>query len=127
MRCPQCDLDNREGRSFCANCGNPLGWACTACGFANHSGDRFCGGCGKPAGGRPASPLAAEPGGEAEAGCERRQVAVLFADLCGFTELSRGLDAEDLRRLVERFYAGADAAIAAYGGTVDKHIGDAVM
>src|SRR6516225_2056114 len=58
---------------------------------------------------------------------ERRQVAILFADLSGFTALSSRLDAEDLRRLVEAFYARADAIIAQYGGSVDKHIGDAVM
>jgi class 3 adenylate cyclase/tetratricopeptide (TPR) repeat protein len=68
---------------------------------------------------------AAEPAGEAAG--ERRHVAVLFADLCGFTALSQRLDAEDLRRVVESFYARADAIIAACGGTVDKHIGDAVM
>ena len=63
----------------------------------------------------------------AESAGERRQVAILFADLCGFTALSTRLDAEDLRRLVEGFYSRADAIIAQYGGTVDKHIGDAVM
>src|SRR5260221_12005469 len=128
MRCPQCDLDNREERKFCAGCGGGLGWACLACGFANDAGDRFCGGCGKPAAGEgTTSPPATAPVAELEPSGERRQVAVLFADLCGFTELSRRLDAEDLRRLVEGFYARADAIIATYGGAVDKHIGDAVM
>jgi len=126
MRCPQCNLDNREGRKFCARCGGALGWSCAACGFANDAGDRFCGGCGTPAA-APASPPAMGSVSETQANGERRQVGVLFADLCGFTALSRRLDAEDLRRLVEAFYARADAAIATYGGTVDKHIGDAVM
>jgi class 3 adenylate cyclase/tetratricopeptide (TPR) repeat protein len=58
---------------------------------------------------------------------ERRQVAILFADLCGFTALSTRLDAEDLRQLVEEFYTRTNAIITQYGGTVDKHIGDAVM
>src|ERR1043165_3301363 len=56
MRCRHCDLDNREGRKFCAKCGAALGWACAACGFANEAGDRFCGGCGKPAGDTIAAP-----------------------------------------------------------------------
>jgi class 3 adenylate cyclase/tetratricopeptide (TPR) repeat protein len=128
MRCPRCDLDNREGRKFCAKCGAGLGWSCPDCGFANSSGEDFCGGCGRsagtptPAAGAPAPSVAAT-----EAAGERRQVAILFADLCGFTALSARLDAEDLRRLVERFYARADAIIVQYGGSVDKHIGDAVM
>src|SRR5215472_4406017 len=60
--------------------------------------------------------------GLTETADERRQVAILFADLCGFTGLSRRLDAEDLRRLVEGFYTRADAIITQYGGAVDKHI-----
>ena len=58
---------------------------------------------------------------------ERRQVAILFADLCGFTALSTRLDAEDLRRLVEEFYTRTNAIITQYGGTVDKHICNVVM
>ncbi|MGD9882754.1 MAG: adenylate/guanylate cyclase domain-containing protein [Reyranella sp.] len=58
---------------------------------------------------------------------ERRQVAVLFADLCGFTELSTSVDAEELRRIAGRFLAQADEIVVAHGGTVDKHIGDATM
>ena len=128
MRCPQCDLDNRAGRKFCAKCGAELGWDCPDCGFANSPGEGFCGGCGRsvtapsPAVGAPAPSASAN-----EAASERRQVAILFADLCGFTALSARLDAEDLRRLVEGFYARADAIVVQYGGSVDKHIGDAVM
>ena len=58
---------------------------------------------------------------------ERRQVSILFADLCGFTALSRGLDPEDLHALVSRYTALTDAIIVRCGGRVDKHIGDAVM
>ena len=61
------------------------------------------------------------------AGGERRQVTVLFADLCGFTAMSRSLDPEEIRELVGRYTALADGVIVGYGGTVDKHIGDAVM
>jgi adenylate cyclase len=102
MRCLHCELDNREGRKFCARCGGALGWTCSACGFGNAPGDAFCGGCGRqaepPAGG--ASP---PPARTAEESGERRQVTILFADLCGFTALSAQLDAEDLRRLVDAF------------------------
>jgi len=61
------------------------------------------------------------------AGGERRQVTILFADLCGFTTLSRSLDPEEIRELVARFTAQVDGIVVGYGGTVDKHIGDAVM
>ena len=58
---------------------------------------------------------------------ERRQVTILFADLCGYTALSRTLDPEDLRALIGRYTALVDGVVLAYGGTIDKHIGDAVM
>src|SRR3984893_14824435 len=58
---------------------------------------------------------------------ERRQVTILFADLCGFTSLSRSLDPEEIREVVARFTARVDGIVAGYGGTIDKHIGDAVM
>ena len=128
MRCPQCDLENREGRKFCAKCGAALGWGCPDCGFTNLPGEGFCGGCGRSAAtSAPATSVPAPFVAATEAAGERRQVAILFADLCGFTALSARLDAEDLRRVVEAFYARADAIVVQYGGSVDKHIGDAVM
>src|SRR5262245_26492802 len=58
---------------------------------------------------------------------ERRQVTILFADLCGFTALSQSLDPEEVRELVARYTALIDGVIVRYGGTIDKHIGDAVV
>ena len=58
---------------------------------------------------------------------ERRQVTVLFADISGFTRLSSGLDAEETHALLNGFFAVVDDVVSGYGGTIDKHIGDAVM
>jgi class 3 adenylate cyclase/tetratricopeptide (TPR) repeat protein len=58
---------------------------------------------------------------------ERRQVTILFADLCGFTALSQALDPEELRELTGRYTALVDGIVVGYGGMIDKHIGDAVM
>ena len=58
---------------------------------------------------------------------ERRQVAILFADLSGYTHLSSTLDAEEVHRLLTRFFELVDGVISRLGGTIDKHIGDAVM
>ena len=58
---------------------------------------------------------------------ERRPVAVLFADICGYTRLSAGMDPEDTHALLNRYFGQVDAVVHRYGGTVDKHIGDAVM
>ncbi|MBP0592221.1 AAA family ATPase [Paraburkholderia sp. LEh10] len=77
-----------------------------------------------PAASAPRPPAAAFAAVPAD---ERRQVTVLFADLCGFTALSQTLDPEELRELIGRFTALVDGIVLAYGGTIDKHIGDAVM
>ncbi|WP_429262271.1 hypothetical protein [Paraburkholderia atlantica] len=44
---------------------------------------------------------AASPG---DAKGERRQVAVLFADLCGFTQMSREVDAEEVLAVLDRYF-----------------------
>ncbi|MEX3859126.1 adenylate/guanylate cyclase domain-containing protein [Paraburkholderia sp. BR10923] len=75
-----------------------------------------------------AAPLSPQPADDHEVPAdERRQVTILFADLCGYTMLSRSLDPEDLRALIGRYTALVDGIVLAYGGTIDKHIGDAVM
>lgn len=58
---------------------------------------------------------------------ERRQAAVVFADLTGYTSLSAELDPEELQDVMAEFFRIADEAIEAHGGTVDKHLGDGVM
>jgi class 3 adenylate cyclase/tetratricopeptide (TPR) repeat protein len=73
-----------------------------------------------------ATPSSAPPMADAPAD-ERRQVTILFADLCGFTALSHTLDPEELHDVVGRYTELVDGIVLAYGGTIDKHIGDAVM
>ncbi len=58
---------------------------------------------------------------------ERRQVTVLFADLAGYTQLTRELGDEGVHSLMARFFDVVDGAIERFGGTVDKHIGDCTM
>ena len=58
---------------------------------------------------------------------ERRQVAVLFADLCGFTQMSRAVDAEEVLAVLDRYFELVDRIIEQHGGHVDKHVGDCVM
>jgi class 3 adenylate cyclase len=95
------------------------------CGFANDAGDRFCGGCGAALIVGATTPAQAGAVDALEA--ERRPVTVLFADLTGYTRLSQALDAEDVHRLLEKFFAVVDGIVERFDGTVDKHIGDAVM
>jgi class 3 adenylate cyclase len=91
---------------------------CGVCGEANPPGFRFCGSCGSELGGESL----AERSGE-----ERRVVTVLFADLVGFTSRAERLDPEDVRAILSPYYKRLREEIEAFGGTVEKFIGDAVM
>jgi adenylate cyclase len=62
-----------------------------------------------------------------EMGGQRREVAILMADIRGFTPLSQGLDPEDLTELLNRYFSEMVGAVQQHGGMVDKFIGDAIM
>jgi predicted ATPase/class 3 adenylate cyclase len=66
-------------------------------------------------------------GHETTTGHQRKQVTVLFADVSGFTAMSETMDAEDVSLTMNALWAPLDRAIVKHGGTIDKHIGDAVM
>jgi class 3 adenylate cyclase len=126
LRCPHCQTENRADRKFCASCGAALERACKSCGFKNTLSDRFCGGCGQALSGAltdPAEPIAQST----HAVPERRPVAVLIADLANFTRLSAGRDPEDTQRLLARYFEAVDPIVLQHGGTIDKHMGDAMM
>jgi class 3 adenylate cyclase/tetratricopeptide (TPR) repeat protein len=58
---------------------------------------------------------------------ERKLVTVLFADLAGSTQLAVGRDPEQLRALLAAFFDEMAQHVRAYGGTVEKYAGDAIM
>ena len=58
---------------------------------------------------------------------ERKLVTVLFADAIGSTSLADRLDPERLRTVLDAYFAAMSACVEAWGGTVEKFVGDAVM
>ncbi|WP_431960137.1 adenylate/guanylate cyclase domain-containing protein [Actinacidiphila sp. bgisy160] len=56
-----------------------------------------------------------------------RRLAVGFADLVGFTRLTRRLEEEELGELVEAFETTAADQVAAHGGRLVKTLGDEVL
>src|SRR3954452_18039682 len=117
MQCGQCGTSNAANRRFCGSCGAALAAACPRCGFVNEPGIAYCGGGGAAlgaAGARSVSP-------------ERRLVAVLFADLLGFTALPGEIGAEEVQALLDTFFSVADQLVEDHGGTIDKHIGSCVI
>ena len=88
---------------------------CQTCGESNPARARFCLSCGS---------RLQEAGAVRE---ERKLVSVLFVDLVGFTAHSDQADPEDVREVLQLYYAEAKRRIEHYGGVVEKFIGDAVM
>jgi class 3 adenylate cyclase/tetratricopeptide (TPR) repeat protein len=135
--CSSCSAENKQGAKFCRECGTPLVSRCPECGEPCEAGQRFCDECGasladvadRPAVARPAPaatpPAQSLPGPGAEP--ELRFVSVLFVDLVGFTALSEGREAEDVRELLDRYFGEARTIVERYGGAIEKFIGDAVM
>jgi class 3 adenylate cyclase/tetratricopeptide (TPR) repeat protein len=125
MLCANCGADNKSTRRFCRECGHPLSRICPACGASNDPADHFCGECGTALDGGPQGlgdddTLDRDPH-------ERRFVAVLFADLVGFTQFSEARDPEMVRAALTSYFDGARDVITRFGGDVEKFIGDAVM
>ena len=58
---------------------------------------------------------------------ERRQVAVMFVDLRGFTSFAESALPEQLRHMLSEFRDIVSAAVVRHGGAVDKFLGDGVM
>ncbi len=91
--------------------------ACAHCGHELQEEFRFCPYCGAGA----AAPVMVEPARE------RRVVSILFCDVAGFTAASADADPEDVRARMDAYYGMLRPVIEAFGGTVQKFIGDAVM
>ncbi|MDR7520151.1 MAG: adenylate/guanylate cyclase domain-containing protein, partial [Armatimonadota bacterium] len=58
---------------------------------------------------------------------ERRVVAVLFADIAGFTAMAERMDPEAVTDAVNEIFRALGAEVEAVGGHVDKVIGDSLM
>ncbi len=141
MRCPQCQLENRDGIRFCEECGAKLEQACPACGSAIPPGRKFCGHCGQaltaaaPPAPKFASPQTYTPKHLAEKILtsktamegERKGVTVMFADVSGFTAMSERLDPEEVHGIMDRAFEVILDSVHRYEGTVNQFLGDGVM
>ncbi len=58
---------------------------------------------------------------------QRREVSVMFADICDFTPLSEKLQPEEVVSLLNVYLGQLTESVFAYNGTLDKFIGDCVM
>lgn len=57
----------------------------------------------------------------------RRNIAVLFVDIRGFTSMSESLEPEQVVSILNEYFSVVYSSIIAWNGTLDKFIGDAAM
>ncbi len=113
MRCSSCGSVIGESAQFCEACGAPTGAANPAV---------------SPSPVPPPAHLAARiRAGRAGLEGERKQVTILFADLADSMELTKRVDPEDWRSIMDRFFQILADGIHEFEGTVDKFTGDGIM
>ena len=60
-------------------------------------------------------------------GVRSQNVAVLFADIVGFTRYAENNPPEEVIALLRSFHTALEEAVFAHGGTLDKYMGDGLM
>jgi class 3 adenylate cyclase/predicted ATPase len=151
--CPNCRKENRENAFFCRHCGTAFQSLCPSCGEANLLDAVFCDRCGTGLSQETPAVTAAQAekadsGPRASTGAdgtytprhvqelvsrpaslqgERKEVAVLFADVSGFTSLSEKLDAEEVHAVMNGCFDILTSEVHRFGGTVNQYTGDGVM
>jgi adenylate cyclase len=58
---------------------------------------------------------------------ESRELSVLFCDIRSFTTISESLSAQELKRMLNRYFTPMTEIIFHHHGTIDKYVGDMIM
>ena len=140
MNCGACGHVNRSEARFCEECGAPLARVCASCGAELRATARFCDACGHAASASTPVSDAAVPQSytpvhlaqrilrqRSSLEGERKHVAVLFADVIGFTPISERTDPEQMHAIMERFFDVLLAEVHRFEGTVNQFTGDGIM
>ncbi|RXE58576.1 adenylate/guanylate cyclase domain-containing protein [Acetivibrio mesophilus] len=108
----------------CQLCGVKFDKVCTSCNSLNPLMGKYCFNCG-------AKLAQVEPQSTIQnfdtLSENRKNVAVIFADVSGFTALSEKLDPEEVRELINDCFDYITKPVYELEGTIDKYIGDCVM
>lgn len=66
-------------------------------------------------------------GQHAKLGGEQVEASVVFADIVGFTGMAEGMLPEEVANLLNQYFSLIARTAEAYGGMIDKYIGDCAM
>ena len=123
VACPRCGQSALPGQ-YCDNCGAKIEKICRSCSIVNRPNARFCANCGGAFEAPENEPSQAGPD---TSGAQQKQVTILFADICGSTELISRMDAEDASYTLGSVISVISKAVTRFGGVVIRRMGDGVM
>jgi class 3 adenylate cyclase/tetratricopeptide (TPR) repeat protein len=148
MKCPKCQVDNKDEAKFCRKCGSKLLKICPQCSSENLPEDNFCDQCGHDLT-RPSEPSPKDLSFDEKLAKiqrylpkdltekilsqrdkiegERKQVTVMFCDMEGFTQLSERLGPEEAYSIMDQVYEILIHKVHDYEGTVNEMTGDGIM
>lgn len=124
ITCPNCRESTLAGR-YCDHCGAQLEKICRSCSVANRPTARFCTSCGSAFETQGSKPVPAV--GPDVSGPQQKQVTIVFADICGSTELISQMDAEDASQILGAVIDVIVESMSRFGGVVNRQMGDGVM
>ncbi|MGZ5904966.1 MAG: adenylate/guanylate cyclase domain-containing protein [Reyranella sp.] len=124
VACPRCGESALQGQ-YCDRCGTKIEKICRSCSAPNRPDARFCANCGTAF--EAAADKKPAPAGPDTSGAQQKQVTILFADICGSTELISRMDAEDASYALGSVISVISKAVTRFGGVVIRRMGDGVM
>lgn len=125
MLCYNCGyIIPSEELKECPLCGMKFIIKCSACKHLNPKLARYCFNCGNKieTTGMKSSVQNFDVFRES-----RKNVAVMFADISGFTALSEKIDPEQVREIINDCFECITRPVYELEGTIDKYIGDCIM
>ena len=150
--CPKCSADIPGGSKFCGQCGYKTQLDCPNCSNKIPFGFKFCGECGfqvedsgllklnptsvislsnqsRSTSVSTLHPISKEFNSKSPTTQrdERRQAAVLVAEVNGFTEMVDKLDPEDIHEIMNQVFEGISLAVGKEDGYVEKYGRDKIM
>lgn len=125
MICFSCGFKLNTGEETeCRLCGAKFTVKCPACSYPGSAVAKYCFNCG-------AKIVKSEAGSSVQnfdtLSESRKNVAVIFADISGFTALSEKMDPEEVREIINDCFNYITKPVYVLEGTIDKYIGDCVM